>query len=81
MSSLASSEWQPIETAPANEMLLVANTGWGALDRVIACKREYAESGWVDQYGKPLPPSWAPGWWMRLPASPVWPNEREPARP
>lgn len=80
MAAQSFTDWQPIESAPDNEMLLVANTGWGALALCIACRRAYAESGWVNQFGEALPTSWKPGWWMRLPASPIWPNERVPAR-
>jgi hypothetical protein len=73
-------DWQPIESAPSNEMVLIATTGLGALSLVIAHRRAVRPGVWIDQYGKPLPPSWAPGWWMRLPVSPLHRNEREPAR-
>jgi hypothetical protein len=62
--------WMPIESAPQNQMLLIANSGWGYVDRQIACRRDYAESGWVDQRAQPIPVAAKPTHWRPLPAHP-----------
>ena len=63
--------WMPIETAPHSQMLLIANSGWGYVDRQIACRRDYAESGWVDQFAQPIHVAAKPTHWRPLPAPPA----------
>jgi hypothetical protein len=62
--------WQDVATAPRNAMVLIANSGLGYVDRQIACRRDYSESGWVDQNGQPISVGAKPTHWRPLPALP-----------
>jgi len=63
-------EWQPIETAPRDALVLIACSGWGADKLLIASRRDYSESGWVNQNAVPVPVSWEPTHWQPLPRPP-----------
>lgn len=63
-------KWEPISTAPRDALLLIANSGWGADAIMIACRRDYSESGWVDQRAVPVPVSWKPTHWAKMPEPP-----------
>ena len=62
--------WQDIASAPRNQLVLIANSGLGHVDRQIACRKDYAKSGWVDQWGQPIPVSAKPTRYHLLPSLP-----------
>ena len=62
--------WRDISSAPRNQLVLIANSGLGHVDRQIACRKDYAKSGWVDQWGQPIPVSAKPTRYHLLPSLP-----------
>lgn len=64
----SSAEWQPIETAPGNEILLLAAEFDGPGDWRIKCGYRDDENG---RGWKVWGSSWQPTRWMRMPAPPA----------
>jgi len=62
--------WQDIASAPRDQPVLIANSGLGHVNRQIALRRDYAESGWVDQFAQPIAVSAKPTHWRPLPPPP-----------
>ena len=70
------SEWRPIETAPANEWILVWAKTHGVLAQLPAIAEFHEDTGlWYEPDQDPYeegvgPDEWALRWWMPLPPPP-----------